>query len=71
MRIFVIVYLHVTLFRIHERDKTTEVKFYFAIQMDLEHVLAQKIEQRNEWIAEVFTINECVCGLLQKQETPR
>ena len=35
------------------------------MQMTLEHLLAQKFEQRTEWIAEVFTINECIGAMPQ------
>ena len=38
-------YFHVTLFRIHERNKATEMDSNFAIEMALEYILAQRYKQ--------------------------
>ena len=64
----IVSYLHVILLGMQEKDTTAQIKFVFAIQITLYHVVAQKFEHRTEWIAEVFTINECVCVMVQKQE---
>ena len=44
-QILTVLYLHLILFRIHEKDTGTEIKFDIVIQMTLVYVLAKRLKQ--------------------------
>ena len=44
-QILTVPYLHLVLFRIHEKDTATEIKFDIVIQMTLVYVLAKRLKQ--------------------------
>ena len=48
-----VVYLHVILFRIHERDTAAEKELDTVLLMKLEHVLTQRFKQTAKWTAKV------------------
>ena len=59
-QIVTVVYLHINLFRMHERVLATEMKLDILTQMAVEHVLAQKSNESASWTAQVANINEYV-----------
>ena len=44
-QILTVAYLHLILFRIHEKDTATEIKFDIVIQMTLVYVLTKRSKQ--------------------------
>ena len=54
----------------HKRETVIEKKkLRIAIQMTAAHVLAQRFEHGTIWAARVLKYDECVCVMLQNQET--
>ena len=60
-QILTVAYLHLILFRIHEKDTSTEIKFDIVIQMTLVYVLAKRLKQGVKQTARVSNINDYVC----------
>ena len=44
-----------------EEDTAIEIKFDIAVQITLEHILAQRSKQSTTWNVQVSNINEYVC----------
>ena len=44
-KILTVAYLHLILFRIYEKDTSTEIKFDIVIQMTLVYVLTKRLKQ--------------------------
>ena len=61
-----VVYLHVILFRIHEKDTATKKEFGTTLEIALEHVLTQRFKQNTKWTAKVTNISK-YAQMLQNQ----
>ena len=59
-QVTLLVYLHVILFRMHERDTATELEFRSVLQLTLEHILTQRFKQSTTWTAKETNLNKYV-----------
>ena len=55
-----VVYLHVILFGMHEKNTATEKEFDTVLYMTLEYFLTQRFKQSTKWTAKVNNINKYV-----------
>ena len=53
-----VVYLHVILFRMLEKDMDTEKEFDIVLQMTLEHVLTQRFKLNTKWAAKITNVSK-------------
>ena len=53
-----VVYLHIILVKLHEKDKAKEKESDTVLQMKPEHVLTKRFKQSTKWTAKVTSISD-------------
>ena len=51
-------YLHIVVFRMHERDTDTEKELDTVLQMTLEYALTQRFKPSTKWTAKVKNVRK-------------